>query len=167
MRYEDRNLQDVIYPYTLNPQMRSVLLPRYLEIEQEFHDRQTEISRSPANGLADSRYEVMEPHMTPAPVLDALASLASLEAQMKVLRDSLEAAGYATHSTTARPLRIRTKDEQEAAQKASNAAYEANSKRRETRLNSLRSIAKRMQGQVMAAVRVKVAQDILVDLDAI
>ncbi len=165
MRYEDRRLQQVIFPFTLNQQMRNVLMARFIDIETDF-EKERNVAY-PSNGYDGSKYESMDVANVPAEVIAAITRLGVVEAEAQTLRETIRSAGYNGTAVLNNILRERSAEEIRAIQKAKEAKFTAASEKHDSRLKALREVARKLQTQVVAAVRVKLDASVLADLDAI
>jgi hypothetical protein len=168
MTYTEKALSELLEPYSVPKQTLHILLPRYLDIEHDYHAEATRVSQLDYS----SSYVEVAPADVPADVATKIGTLRSLDAQLANLqkqRDNIafnvKAFGYDVNGGSVRRLlsEQEIRDRREDAAAASNANY----KRKRARLDALRSVAMKLVGKTVAAVRVKIDGDLLTELDSI
>lgn len=165
MTYYDRRLQEAIYPYSLNPQMRAVLLPRFMDIESEY---QKAVEKSQGSYRADDNYQSVEWVDVPTAVQADVTKLSELLAEVETLKTNIRAAGFnASCSVSQSMLRKRTEDEIRIAKDTREKERREISERHDTRMKSLQNVAKMMHEKVVTTVRLKIDANILTELDGI
>mgnify|MGYP001618208149 CR=1 FL=1 len=161
--HSTKEVREWMFPIQPEPALTQVILLAAHRINQEDHEARqqaSEITNVPRKKIAD------------LPIADRrdIARLRDLSDQMYVVRERL-GVKYETYNVLDRKRDyvtvVQTTDQQLAARKALQDAYDAISKRREERLKALKAVAVQLASIHVAAIKAKYPADLVAALDEV